>query len=146
MSMHRRPVGRPRALAALGAIVILAGCVLPWWTVGGANGLPSRSGNAFDAMGILVFVAALATLAIVTLPYATDRPVPTDRWIAYAFVTALGWLGFVARLLDLAFARFFSFAHPSDVVTRGPGLWVVAIGLVILTRAAYDISREPRLR
>ena len=32
---------------------------------GGADGLPARSGNAFDASGILVFVAALATLAVV---------------------------------------------------------------------------------
>jgi hypothetical protein len=146
MSMHRRPVGRPRALAALGALVILAGCVIPWWTVGGSNGLPARSGNAFDAMGIVVFVAALATLAIVTLPYATDRPVPTDRWLAYGIVTALGWIGFGARLLDLAFARFFSFAQPAEIITRGPGLWVVAIGLIILSRATYDIAREPDRR
>ena len=27
--------------------------------------------------------------------------------------------------------------------TRGPGLWVVGIGLVMLTRAAYEVFREP---
>ena len=35
MTMHRRPVGRTRLLAAIGALVTLAGCFLPWWTRGG---------------------------------------------------------------------------------------------------------------
>ena len=37
MTMHRRPVGRSRLLAAIGALVALAGCFLPWWTVGGGE-------------------------------------------------------------------------------------------------------------
>ncbi|HLE79213.1 MAG TPA: hypothetical protein VI687_02360, partial [Candidatus Limnocylindrales bacterium] len=94
MSSHRRPVGRARILAALGALVILVGCVLPWWTVGGADGLPQLGGNAFDGMGIVVFVVALATIAFVTLPYAMDRPVGADRWPAYALLAGLGWLAF----------------------------------------------------
>jgi hypothetical protein len=146
MTMHRRPVGRARAIAAGAAFLILAGCVLPWWTVGGVNGLPQRSGNAFEGMGILVFVAALATLAIVTLPYATDRPVPTDRWSAYAIVVGIGWIGLALRLLDLAGARAFSFDAPMEVFTRGPGLWLVGLGLIVLSRAAYDIATGPARR
>ena len=86
MSVHRRPVGRARILAAFGAIVILAGCLLPWWSIGGVNGLPQLGGNAFEGMGIIVFVVALATLALVTLPYATERPVAADRWPAYTLL------------------------------------------------------------
>ena len=31
MTMHRRPVGWSRRLAAIGALVALAGCFLPWY-------------------------------------------------------------------------------------------------------------------
>ena len=143
MSAHRRPVGRSRLLAALGAVVVLVGCVLRWWSVGGTSGLPELGGNAFEGMGIVVFVVALATIAIVTLPYATERPVAADRWPAYALLAGLGWLALLARVIDLAILRAFSFHQPTEVFTNGPGLWVAGIGLVMLTRAAYEIFREP---
>lgn len=146
MTMHRRPVGRARLLAALGAVVIVAGCLLRWWSVGGADGLPALSGNAFDGFGILVFVVGLATIALVTLPYATDRPVGADRWTAYAILAGAGWVAFVIRIVDLAGLRALTFAEPAEVFTRGPGLWVTGIGLVMLARAAYDVFREPPLR
>ena len=76
MTMHRRPVGRTRLLAAIGGLVVLGGCFLPWWTRGGgADELTTLTGTAFAGMGIVVFAAAIATLALVTLPYATERPV-----------------------------------------------------------------------
>ena len=143
MTMHRRPVGRARLLAALAAVVILVGCLLPWWSVGGTEGLPPLGGNAFEGFGLLVFVVALATLALVTLPYARERPVGADRWPAYAILAATGWLAFIVRVVDLMALRAFQFDQPTDVFTRGPGLWVTGIGLVMLARAAYDIFREP---
>lgn len=146
MTMHRRPVGRSRRLAAIGAAVALAGCFLPWWTVGGAEGLTPLSGTAFEGMGILVFAAAIATLALVTLPYASERPVPADRWTSYALLTAVGWVGYGYRIIELASLGAFSFAEPAEVVTRVPGLWLAGIGLVVLTRAAYEMLQEPRLR
>lgn len=144
--MHRRPVGRSRLLAAIGAIVALAGCFLPWWTVGGDNGLPVLTGTGFESMGILVFGSAIATLALVTLPYASERPVPADRWSSYAIIAAVGWLGFGYRVVDLAAMRALSFSEPADVVLRIPGLWLAGIGLAILARAAYEMLQEPRLR
>ncbi len=146
MTMHRRIVPRSRLLAALGAIVAIVGCVLPWWTVGGADGLPLRSGNAFASYGILVFAASIATLALVTLPFASERPVSVDRWPSYALIAAVGWLGFGARLLDLFLVRAFAFREPTDALTRIPGLWVAFVGLAILARATFEMVREPRLR
>jgi hypothetical protein len=143
MSVHRRPVGRARLLAVLGALVILVGCVMPWWSVGGSNGLPALSGNAFAGMGIVVFVVALATIALVSLPYAMDRPVGADRWPAYAIITALGWVAFAARIIDLVGLRAFTFEAPADVLTRGPGLWLAGVGLLMLARATYEIFKEP---
>jgi hypothetical protein len=144
--MHRRPVGRSRLLAAIGALVILAGCFLPWWTFGGELGLPVRSGNAFESLGILVFAAAIATLALVTLPYASERPVSADRWSSYAIIAAVGGLGFAYRLLELLGMHVFQFSEPAEVITRIPGLWLSGIGLVILARATYEMLQEPRLR
>jgi hypothetical protein len=146
MTMHRRPVPRSRLLAAVGALVVLVGCVLPWWTVGGADGLPLRSGNAFASYGILVFAAAIATLALVTLPYASERPVNVDRWPSYALIAAVGWLGFGARVLDLFLVRAFAFREPVDALIRIPGLWVALIGLAMIARATFEMVREPRLR
>jgi hypothetical protein len=146
MTMHRRPVPRSRLLAAIGALVVLVGCVLPWWTVGGADGLPLRSGNAFASYGILVFAASIATLALVTLPYASERPVNVDRWPSYALIAAVGWLGFGARVLDLFLVRAFAFREPVDALARIPGLWVALIGLAMIARATFEMVREPRRR
>ena len=144
--MHRRPVRRSRRLAAIGALAVLAGCFLPWWTRGGSIGLPVLSGTAFEGTGIVVFAAAIATLALVTLPFASERPVSADRWTTYALIIGAGWLGFAYRVLDLASSNAFSFAEPADIVTKVPGLWVAGIGLAILTRATYEMLQEPRLR
>jgi hypothetical protein len=147
MTMHRRPVGRTRLLAAIGALLMLGGCFLPWWTRGGAAGqLSTLSGNAFEGMGIVVFAAAIATLALVTLPYATERPVAVDRWSSYALIAAAGWLAFAFRIVELGSVNAFSFAEPADIVTNIPGLWLSGIGLVVLARATYEMLGEPRLR
>jgi len=146
MTMHRRPVGRSRFLAALGAVIALVGCFLPWWTRGGDNGLPVLSGTGFESLGILVFAASIATLALVTLPYASERPVSADRWSSYAIIAAIGWLGFGYRIVDLYTQRAFLFAEPVDFITNIPGLWLAGIGLLILARATYEMLQEPRLR
>ena len=147
MTMHRRPVSRTRLLAAIGGLVTLAGCFLPWWTRGGGpDELTKLSGTAFEGMGIVVFAAAIATLALVTLPYATERPVAIDRWTSYAVVTGAGWLAFAYRILELGSIKAFSFGEPADVITNIPGLWLSGIGLLILARATYQMLGEPRLR
>ena len=146
MTMHRRPVGRSRRLAAIGALVTLLGCFLPWFTVGGDLGLPPLTGNAFEGLGILVFAAAIATLALVTLPYASERPVKADRWSSYAIIVGIGIAGYAYRIVELASIQAFDFPAPADLVTRVAGLWVAGIGLAILARATYEMLQEPRLR
>jgi hypothetical protein len=141
--MHRRPLGRARTLVAIASAILLVGCLLPWWTVGGASGLPVQSGNGFNGTGILVFLTAVASLALLTLPYAAERPIAADRWPAYALFVVAGWAGFGLRVFELVGSGAFTFSDPSEVFTRMPGLWVVAIGLATLSRAAYDVAGEP---
>jgi hypothetical protein len=139
MTMHRRPVGRGRLLAAASAIVILVGSLLSWYTFVGDLGV--RTFKAFDGSGILTFIAALATIALVALPYAAgDRPVSIDRWLAYLLLALLAWVG-------LAFWPWDFLSVPSGFLPdRAPGLWLAVIGTIGLSRAAFDISREPPRR
>ena len=110
--MYRYPVGRGRWIAAAAGITLLIGCVLPWYTAGGQVGnLPAVTGNAFESSGILVFLVALATLALVTLPYAAgDRPMGLDRWPPYLILFAVGLVG--VGLAMLARATFEIFQAP----------------------------------
>jgi hypothetical protein len=114
--------------------------------VGGDGALPARSGNGFDGSGILVFLTAVASLALLTLPYAAERPIAADRWPAYALLVGVGWLGYGLRVLDLFGSGAFTVQEVSEIVTRMPGLWVVGIGLAVLSRAAYDVAGEPAIR
>ena len=148
MTMHRRPLGRGRTMAAIGGVVILVGCVLPWWKLeqpGG--GLPPLSGNGLEASGIVAVLAGVATLLLVALPYAVgDRPTAIDRWEAFAALAIIGWIGLGWRVYELLSLGAFHFSEPAAVLTNGPGLWITGIGLAILSRAAYVMTREPHYR
>ena len=147
MTLHRRPLGRGRTLAAVAGPVIVLGCVLPWWHIGGTPGITALSGNGLEGAGIVVFLVGIVDLALVVLPYAMgDRPVGLDRWLTFAILAVAGWIGFGWRVLELALNDQFQFDTPAQVFTNGPGLWIAAMGLVILSRAAWTMTREPGYR
>jgi len=146
--MHRRPLGRGRTLAALAGVLLVVGCVLQWWMVGGGDsGITALSGNGLEGSGIIVFLVGIAVLALVALPYAVgDRPVGLDRWLSFALLTLLGWIGLGIRVVGLALDGAFTFTQPAQVFTNGPGLWLAILGLIVLSRATYDMAREPAYR
>jgi hypothetical protein len=147
MTMHRRPLGRGRTLATVGGALMVVACILPWWQVGGTPGITVEAGNGLAGSGILVFLVGIATLALIALPYAAgDRPVGLDRWLSFAILALAGWIGFGWRVVDLAMLGAFQFGTPTQVVTNGPGLWLAAIGLALLARAAYLMTRESAYR
>ena len=122
-------------------MIIVVACLLPWWQVGGGDGLPLYSENGFVGSGILVFFVALATIALFTLPYSTDRPVGIDRALSYGALAIVGWIGLLVRVVELATVNV-----GAILPTRGPGAWLAALGLILLSRAVYDIAREPSIR
>jgi hypothetical protein len=139
--MHRRPLGAGRRLAGFASVVIIAACFLPWWQTSADLGLPPRSGNAFDGSGVLVFFVALAIIALLALPYAAgDVPVGLDRPLSFLILTVVGWLALGARVADLALTNL-----EAVLPHRAYGLWLAALGLIILSRATYHIVRERRL-
>ena len=139
--MHRRPLGNGRRLALIGAVIVVVGSVLPWYGIGGQEGqLTALSMTAFDGTGILAFLAGLATLALIALPYAAgERPVGIDRGLAFGLLAAVALVGVVlwiptANILD---------APEGLLPNRAYGFWISALGSIMLARAAYDISLEP---
>jgi hypothetical protein len=147
MTMHRRPLGGGRTLASVAGALVVVGCILPWWSRGGVNGIPAASGAAFEDVGIVVFLVGLATLALVTLPYAVgDRPTGIDRWASYAILAVVGWAALAWRLVQLLAVGAFRFTEPAQVFTNGPGLWLAGLGLAVLSRAVWRMTREPLYR
>jgi hypothetical protein len=147
VTMHRRPLGGGRTLAAIAGVLIVVGSILPWWRVGGETGIPPLSGNAFEGSGIIVFLVGVITLALVALPYAVgDRPTGVDRPVSFALLAVVGWLGLGWRVIDLLMSGAFQFTEPLQVFTNGPGLWIAGLGLAVLSRAVYRMTREPAYR
>ncbi len=140
MAIHRRPLGRGRWVSALAAVILLIACALPWFRVGGSEGIPPISGNAFEGASILVFIVALAILALVALPYASDGPVGLDRSVSYALLLGVATVGFLLRTVDLL-GRDALF-----LPDRAPGLWLAGLGLVLLARGVYEIHETGELR
>jgi hypothetical protein len=137
MTLHRRPLGRARWIAIAGAIVIIVGCILPWFRAGGDNSIPPLEGNGFYGTGTLVFFAALAIIALVALPYAIgDRPVAVDRWWAYAAIAGIAAVALLLRAVGIAAE---SGGIGTIVPDRAPGLWLTAIGVLALLYATAEM-------
>jgi len=137
---HRRPLGRGRQLAAISAVAILVGCLLPWYAAGGSGGLPVLTFNAFAGAGLLVFLAAIGTLALVTLPYAAgDRPITwAERWTSYLILVALAGLGILLWLIQFV-GRDLAGLRPD----HAPGLWLALVGVIGLSRGTFEIYQMP---
>ncbi len=136
MAIHRRPLGRGRWLAGLAALVLLVASFLPWWQLGGSEGITPISGDGLQNASFLVFLAALATLALVALPYTSEVPPAIDRTLAYAIVLGVALLGYGLRIVDL-FGR-----GALGLPDRAPGLWLAGLGLVALARGVYEIHEQ----
>lgn len=135
--MHRRPLGRGRTLALASAGLLVVGCFLPWYRAGDGLGLPPIELRAFDGAGILVFLAALATVALVALRYASDRPVGLDRPVGYLLVFLVGLAGVILWPIDLVVT------YPAGLLPdRAPGYWLAWLGLLVQARAVYELFGE----
>jgi hypothetical protein len=150
-SLRRRSNGR--RLSGVGALLVVIGAVLPWWTLGSGE-LPVGVGNAFQPagdlgpVGAIGFFAALALLAILIAPDAVGDQLPIDRWQVHVVVVSLASIGFLLAVYDAAATATGSDLPLSTVFspTRAPGLWVTLLGLGAWIAGAAQIvdARDDR--
>ena len=134
--MNRRALGRGRLLVVLGALVTLVGMVPSWWKLPRTNA-EALSGNGLEGAGIIIFLAALALLAVVVLPYASrDGDSGLDRPAAYVMLGLISAGAFLFRIFEIS--RFTSLGLP----TEAPGLWLSGLGLVIIVWGVADLLVE----
>jgi low temperature requirement protein LtrA len=133
----RRGLGRGRWLIAGGAIVTIASMPLAWLRVGGVV-LSAETASGFEGAGLLVFVACVAMLALIVLPYTMkDRRTALDRPIAYVacwFLAVGGMVSVTARLLGTEGSSL----TPGDA----PGLWLAITGMAVVTWGLLELLAE----
>lgn len=137
--MKPRGIGRGRIVIALGALVTALGCFLPWWSVGGTV-TQLHSSNAFDSVfGMITFAAALASLAVMVLPYASrDRYSPLDRVAVYLLLVLVAGAAFGWRLYQISAPTFAGLGGPREI----PGAWVSGAGLIVTLLGVIELFGE----
>lgn len=113
---------------------------LPWLTVGGIV-LPPRTANGFEGASVVMFLAAVAMLAVIVLPYATkSRQVAIDRSVVYLALLVVGIVGLAVQLIELI-STDGNRLGPADA----PGLWLSVVGMAIATWGVLELfaEREP---
>ena len=138
----RRGLGMGRLLVGIGSVLAIIGAFLPWTYAGGEIGLPMQTEKALDGgAGILMFIAAVALLALLILPYASPSGRSSlDRWVSFAI---LGGLMVVGTLLQLFSSGTLKLLPLTDVL----GLWLGVAGtLLVAWGAAEIVGQETRAR
>ncbi|HEY8134544.1 MAG TPA: hypothetical protein VIF08_00770 [Candidatus Limnocylindrales bacterium] len=134
--MTRRALGRGRFLVVIGALVALAGIIPSWWTRP-LTGQDALSGNGLEGAGIIIFLAVLALIAVVVLPYAArDGDSALDRPASYVLLALMAVGAFLFRIFEIS--RFASLGLPMEA----PGMWISGLGLLIVVWGVADLLTE----
>jgi hypothetical protein len=145
--MNGNPVARGRWVVTVGAVVVIVSCFLQWWRLGGGpNELPQTTGIGIADAGFLMFLAAVATLLLITLPYAADAPVAIDRPISYVLLLVVAVGAFVWRVVDMVERGLLLYTGQTPPIQplRGPGFWLCAVGLLIFARGVFELWEARR--
>jgi hypothetical protein len=140
--MNRNPVQRGRWVVTLGAVIIIGACFLPWWRLGGGQGeLAATSDVGFAGSGYLMFLAAVATLFLVVLPYAAEGPVAIDKPITYLVLLLTAFVAYGLRAIAMLQDNLILYIGQTPPVQplRGPGFWIAALGLVVFARGVFEL-------
>ena len=141
----RRGLGMGRLLVGIGSVLAIIGAFLPWTYAGGEIGLPMQTEKALDGgAGILMFIAAVALLALLILPYASPSGRSSlDRWVSFAILGGLMVVGTLLQLFQLFSSGTLKLLPLTDVL----GLWLGVSGtLLVAWGAAEIVGQETRAR
>ena len=134
----RRGLGRGRTLIAGGAVLAICSMPLAWLKVGGVV-LSAETASGFDGAGVLMFLAAVAMLAFIVLPYTMrGGRASLDRPIVYVVLQLAALAGLVAAIVKLL-ATEGSSLTPTDA----PGLWLAIGGMALATWGVLELFAEP---
>jgi hypothetical protein len=134
--VKRRALGRGRLLIIVGALITLVGLIPTWWMLGGTVTL-RQSGNGFSGVGIVIFLAALALLFVITLPYARrDGESALDTPLVYVALATVAIGAFVWRAYEIFQVGGLGLP-PASI-----GVWVTAIGLLVVVWGVGDVFTE----
>ena len=134
--MKRRALGRGRLLIVIGALVTLIGLVPTWWVLGGTVTI-RQSGNGFSGVGIVIFLASLALLAVVTLPYARrDGESSLDVPLVYVLLAFAAIAAFLWRAYEIYLTGGLGLP-PSSL-----GVWLTAAGLLVTAWGVGEVLVE----
>jgi hypothetical protein len=118
-------------------VLVIIGMPLPWLKVGGLV-LSAQTANGFEGAGVVTFLAAVAMLALIVLPYTTKtRRVAIDRAVSYLALLLVGIAAMGAELLTLIGTEGSSLA-PMDA----PGLWLALAGMAVATWGVLELLAE----
>ena len=140
----RRGLGTGRLLVGVGSALAIVGAFLPWTYAGAEAGIAVRTANAFDGAGVLMFIAAVALLALLILPYATASGRSNlDRWVSFVILGGLMVVGTLLQLVQLYGSGTLKLLPLTDVL----GLWLGIVGTLLVAWGVADIvSQETRAR
>jgi hypothetical protein len=145
--MNRSPIQRGRWIVTVGAIVIVGSCFLQWWQLGGGpNELSATSGTGIEGLGIVLFLAGVATLLLITLPYAAEAPIAIDRPISFVLLLGAAVVAYCLRAISMFQAGFLLYTGQTPPIQplRGPGFWLAAVGLIIFARGVFEFWEARR--
>lgn len=135
----RRGLGRGRVLVGIGSVLAVVGAFLPWTYAGGEIGLPVITQNAFDGAGLLMFIAGLALLALLILPYATASGRSSiDRWVSFVLLAGLMVVGTLLQIAQLYAAHTLKLVPVTDVL----GMWLGIVGTILVAWGAAEVLSE----
>jgi len=129
----RRGLGIGRTLVAIGSVIAIIGCFLPWLSAGEMQGQVVTS-NGLNGTGILVFVASVMLLLVLLLPYASSTGTSVlDRPLVHALLAATAIVGLVIWVVG----------HLDSITLLPPdrsmGLWLATVGLVLMALGVGEL-------
>jgi hypothetical protein len=144
--MNSSAPSRGRWILAVGAVIMAGSCFLQWWQIGGSgqDQLPVVTANGFNQMTgsvFLMFLASVASLLLVVLPFASERPVGVDHPLSYLVLLLAGLVGYVWAVATLAMKQLVPFPPQN-----GLGFWIAIFGLILYSRGIFEMHEERQRR